>query len=105
MDFMAKSRKYLEEGDLLQASEKGWAAAAESVKAVARKRGWDHHGHRELFTVVGRLSKETKNRDIQSSFVTANMLHTNFYEGWLNEEQVAGCLDDVETFINSLSHY
>ena len=34
-EFLAKSREYLAQGDLHQASEEGWGAAAHMVKAVA----------------------------------------------------------------------
>ena len=106
LDFMAKSRRYLKEGDLLQASEKGWAAAAQSVKAVAHDRGWEHGGPRQLLRVVGRLAEETKNEngDIQSMFHVASSLHQNFYEDWLGETEIQHCLDEVENFINILSH-
>ena len=42
--FLTKAGGYLAEGDLLQASEKGWGAAAQMVKAVAEARGWDAFG-------------------------------------------------------------
>ena len=42
-DFLTKAYKYFEEGDLVQASEKGWGAAASMVKAVAEERGKARH--------------------------------------------------------------
>ena len=39
-EFLARARAYLAEDDLLQASEKGWGAAAQMVKAAAEARGW-----------------------------------------------------------------
>ena len=53
-DPIPTSRRLLEQaereyraGDVLQASEKGWGAAAHAVKAIAEERGWEHdrHGH------------------------------------------------------------
>ncbi len=38
-DLLAKSREYLTQSDLHQASEKGWGAAAHMVKAVAIAQG------------------------------------------------------------------
>ncbi len=38
--FLTKSRQYLTENDLHQASEKGWGAAAWMAKAVADAQGW-----------------------------------------------------------------
>ena len=38
-EFLAKSRVFLTAGDLHQASEKGWGAAAHMTKAVALAQG------------------------------------------------------------------
>ena len=35
----------LDQGDLRQASENGWGAAAQMVKAVAEERGWPQDDH------------------------------------------------------------
>ena len=41
-NFLAKSREYLTQGDLHQASEMGWGAAAHMVKATALAQGWEY---------------------------------------------------------------
>ena len=46
-------------GDQIQASEKGWGAAAHAVKAVAQERGWRHDNHARLFGIANRLAAET----------------------------------------------
>lgn len=38
-EFMRRSKEYLSKGELLQASEKGWGAAAHAIKAYAASRG------------------------------------------------------------------
>ena len=50
--FLARSRDYLAEGDLHQAAEKGWGAAAWMAKAVAEAQGWQYKRHEEFFTVM-----------------------------------------------------
>ena len=45
---LAQAHAELEAGDLRQASEKGWGAAAQMVKAAAADRGWSHRSHRDL---------------------------------------------------------
>ena len=40
--FLAQAFEELEKGDLSQASEKGWGAAAQMLKAIAQEGGWDH---------------------------------------------------------------
>ena len=58
-EFMGKAYQYLAENDLRQASEKGWGAAAEIVKAVAEERGWPHDAHRLLYDAIHNLERET----------------------------------------------
>ena len=38
--FLAQARQELATGDLPQASEKGWGATAQILKAVAEQRSW-----------------------------------------------------------------
>ncbi len=40
-----QARAELYQGDIRQASEKGWGAAAQMVEAVAKSRGWPHRHH------------------------------------------------------------
>ena len=51
-DFLSKSREYLAAGDLHQASEKGWVAAAHMAKAVAAAHGWEYTMHRDFSRVI-----------------------------------------------------
>lgn len=101
-EFLARARAYLADGDLLQASEKGWGAAAHMVKAVAEARGWNHNGHRQLHQAVERLAAETGQPELRSHFSEANLLHRNFYEGVLGAEDVRAYLEDVERFAELL---
>ena len=101
-EFLARAHAYLADGDLLQASEKGWGAAAQMVKAVAEARGWEHNGHRQLHQAVERLAAETGQPELRSHFSEANLLHRNFYEGVLGVEDVRAYLEDVERFAELL---
>ncbi len=101
-EFLARARAYLDAGDLLQASEKGWGAAAQLVKAAADARGWRHGSHRDLHHTVNRLTEETGDRRIQSAFGSASALHQDFFEGWLPRESVEGYLDEVAELVEKL---
>ena len=101
-DFLTKARSYLSQDDLLQASEKGWGAAAHKVKSVAEARGWSHGGHRELWRAVNSLVDETGDTEIRRLFGLAGVLHTNFYEGWLPREAVDDYLSAVEELLRKV---
>lgn len=100
--FMEKAWEYLGEDDLLQASEKGWGAAAQAIKAAAESRGWTHDGHRQLFTAIDRLVQETGDRDIRRTFNAARELHINFYDGLMSRESVDANLSDVVELVEKL---
>ena len=100
--FLLKAREYLAEGDLLQASEKGWGAAARMVKAVAEERGWRHTSHGDLHRAVDRLAGELADEELKRLFHSAGALHRNFYEGWMSEEAVADGISDVVDFVRRL---
>lgn len=99
---LVKGRGHLDEGDLLQASEKGWGAASQLVKAVAEERGWRHKTHGDLYRVVNRLASELADERLQVLFHSANALHQNFYGGLMPAESVAAGLGVVEEFVGVL---
>ena len=101
--FLQQAFAELEAGDLRQASEKGWGAAVEIVKAVAEHRGWEHGSHDSLFEVASRLAQESNDFNISYNFSGASALHTNFYEGWLREEMVHNGLRQVQRLVETLS--
>ena len=101
-EFLAKAWAYLADDDLLQASEKGWGTAAQAVKAAAESRGWNHNGHRQLHQTVERLAGETSRPELRTLFNAANVLHANFYDGFLPAEAIRADLEDVERFVELL---
>lgn len=101
-EFLARARAYLAEDDLLQASEKGWGAAARMVKAAAEQRGWSHGSHRDLFAAIDRLAAETDDPHLRTLFGSASALDTNFYEGWMPGGMVAASLDQVTELVEKL---
>ena len=100
--FLAKARAYLADGDLLQASEKAWGAAAQTVKAAAEQRGWRHQSHGDLFQIVKRLADESTDSSPHALFHSAKALHQNFYEGLMTEDSVAVGLQQVDEFVRRL---
>ena len=100
--FLAQARQEHSDGDLAQASEKGWGAAAQILKAIAEQRGWDHHRHRHYHQAASRIRAETGDGDIRRLFDSASALHENFYENDMAPDEVAERLDDVEALMDKL---
>ena len=99
---LAQANEELATGDARQASEKGWGAAAQIVKAVAARRDWTHNNHGGLYQIVNRLADETGDRDISDLFHIASSLHVNFYEDWLPAAMVEDGLRQMDRFLDKV---
>ena len=78
-EFLAKGREYLAIGDLHQASEKGWGAAAHMVKAVAEAQGWTYDRHADFSWVINQTILKTGNDRLRELRGIPNDLHGNYY--------------------------
>ena len=90
-------------GDLRQASEKGWGATAQMLKAIAEQRGMSHESHRDVRRVLFVVARESAIAEhMVRLFRVSDSLHTNWYENWDSEEAVAYGLKDVEELVGLL---
>ena len=99
---IGQADNYLRTRNNIQASEKGWGAAAQALKAIAEERGWNHDGHRRLVDVAQQVADEQNRQDLISLFGTAQALHINFYEDWLETDTVSRYMDDVKKLLPEL---
>ena len=103
--FIRQADEELERGDYLQASEKAWGAATRALKNIAIQRGWDHTRHKHLYRTVTFLLEETQDEDIRRFFNSAEQLHANFYEGWMDEVMVTKNIQDVKLLLDKLESF
>ena len=101
--FLAQARRELADGDLPQASKKGWGAAVQILKAIAEQRGWEHSRHRHHLVTANRLRSETGDGDIRRLSAVASDLHENLCENHLDAAAVAESLDDVAVLLARLT--
>ena len=103
-EFMARSWAYLEENELHQASEKGWAAGAWMAKAVAEAHGWPYTQHGQFFQVMHRCQELTGDDRVRGFANSANTLHTFFYtrKRLLASSTIEDNLSDIETMLDVL---
>ena len=93
----------LQSDDLIQASEKGWGAAAHYLKAVAKQRGWTNRSHRDFFTIKNRLAAETDNpHRVSELFGVIRGLHQNFYEPLYSQDDVRVAINSAREFVEML---
>ncbi len=97
-EFLVRSRAFLAEGDLHQASEKGWGAAAWMAKAVATAQGWEYHKHGQFSVVLDNARRLTGNARLPGLRSIANELHGNYY---VRDFLLSS--DSIELDLNSIS--
>ena len=103
-EFLVKSREYLAQGNLHQASEKGWGAAAHIAKAVAVAQGWRYINHSDFSEVLYQARKLTGNSGLNGMRGIANELHINYYQRkmHLNAESIGEDLDSIAELVEIL---
>ena len=102
--FLAKSREYLGEGDLHQASEMGWGAAPGMAKAVATAQGWEYSRQDRFSVVLDNARGKNWDDRLQALRSIANELHGNYYkrEFLLNAEFIGLDLDSIVKLLGIL---
>ena len=100
-EFLANSREFLAAGNLNQASEKGWGAAAHMAKAVAIAQGWQYARHSHYHRVMNQAGRTTGNTRLPFLHGRAEVLHANYYE--LKEDLDAALIsNDLENITELL---
>lgn len=100
--FQRKSREYLAEGELHQASEKGWGMAAWMTKAVALTYGWEYRKHEHFNAILNHVRRMLGDNRIAGWRATANDLHSNFYKRFLDADAIALDLDQMDELLEVL---
>lgn len=103
-EFLGRARAYLSDGDLHQASEKGWGAAAWMAKAVAKTHGWKYSRHSEFHKVMRQarqLSGDVRLVDLEDA---ASKLHEFYYtrKMFLHPEDIELRLERVTLLLDIL---
>ena len=108
-DYAGQGRRFLTQAfdelardDLRQASEKGWGAASQMVKAYAQERDIGHERHAQLYNVISRMVAEADDDDLRRQFGVATDLHQNFYEGEFAVRDVRVGLEDISQFVDKV---
>lgn len=103
--FLQHAEEQFQLGDMPQASEKAWGAVAHCLKSIAKRRSWRNRSHRDLSRIVIRLANESRDPDrIKILFHSANSLHSNFYEDWLEDELAEDGIEHCRELIDTLEN-
>ena len=103
-NFLVRSKEYLAEGDLHQASEKGWGAASHMAKAVAAENNWTYENHNQFDSVIINARQRYRLPQLREHAKAAHVLHQNYYQhpSLLNQAAIEEDIDDVEKMLEAL---
>ena len=100
--FLTDADREYEAGDILQASEKLWGGASHVVIAELKKRDIESRTHRSLVEGVEMLAEENNLPALADWFVAAQRLHSNFYNGDLDDWNFALHRRRVHQFVDEM---
>ena len=101
-ELLAKAWEELDGGDLLQASEKAWGAAAFALKAAAEKRRWFNDADWKLGIIADILAAELGDRNIATAYLGTREAHYNFYHHEFGAWRIAALIDDAARMLSGL---
>jgi len=103
MDLLVEARGELGKGNVRQAAEKLWGAAALAVKAYAYWRDGKHlTSHGELWEYKRRLEGELGDW-VHDSWANAAEMHVCFYEAWCAEKDVEKAGKRIEKLVKEVA--
>jgi len=101
-DFLEQAKEELREGNVRQAAEKVWGAAALSIKAYAEWReGRRLASHGELWEYRRKLEEELGGW-VFDAWMAANGMHICFYEGRCSGKDVEEALKRVRKLVSEI---
>ncbi len=93
----------LGKGDVRQAAEKLWGAAALAVKAYASwSEGKRIASHGELWKYKRRMAKELGDW-VSDAWYASQAMHTCFYEGWCAREDIEDAYKRIEKLVKEVA--
>jgi hypothetical protein len=102
-DLLGEAREELGRGNVRQAAERLWGAAALAVKAYAYWRdGKRLTSHGELWEYKRRL-KDELGEWVHDSWASATEMHVCFYEGWCSERDVEDAYKRIEKLVKEVA--
>ena len=100
--FLDDADREFEAGDILQASEKLWGAASHVVIAEMKRRGLEPRSHRAMVQWVKQFAVESEEPELSAGFSAARIFHSNFYNGWIEDNVFELDRPQVHRFVNRM---
>lgn len=89
-------------GELVQGSEKLWGATSQALKAYCASRGMPHAKYSQRRQAALQLATEQDDASVRLAFNLALSCHANFYNDWMEQEDLETCLPDIRDLVSKI---
>ena len=96
------ARREIAAGDLVQGAEKLWGATSQALKSYCASRSLPHGKYHHRRRAVLELAARLENPGIRLAFGLAESCHANFYNDWMEQEQLDTYLPDIEELVRAV---
>lgn len=93
------ARTEIAAGDTVQGGEKLWGAASHAIKAYCASLGTPHNRYAQRRQAVRDLADRLDNPSPREHFGIALSCHANFYNDWLEQEDLAEYVGYIEELV------
>ena len=94
------ARTEIAAGDTVQGGEKLWGAASHAIKAYCASLGTPHSRYARRRQAIRDLADRLGNPSLREHFAIALSCHANFYNDWLEQEDLAEYMGYIEELVN-----
>lgn len=94
------ARQEIAAGDLVQGGEKLWGATQHALRVYCASHNLPHGRYAHRRRAVFDLAEQLDNPFVRVTFGIAQSCHGNFYNDWLEQEDLDVYLPDIEELVN-----
>ena len=99
---MDEAGREIADGDLVQGSEKLWGAASQALKAYCASHRMPHGKYAQRRHAALELADQREDEAIRLAFKLAESCHANFYNDWMEQEDLDSHLPDIRAFVEKV---
>ena len=101
---MEEARLQIADGELVQGSEKLWGAASQALKAYCASHSMPHGKYAQRRHAALELAEIRGDDSIRLAFKLAESCHANFYNDWMEQEDLDSHVGDIRTFVEKIQN-
>ncbi len=99
---LEQAREEIAAGDLTQGAEKLWGATTQALKSFCASHGLPHGKYQQRRHALMDLAQREGNSFVRSAFGVAQSCHSNFYNDWMEQEDLDSYIPDIEELVRLL---